>query len=41
VRFLRDAIALCHPDRHPPERFKTANAVSATLLALLEEQRES
>ena len=31
---LRDAIALCHPDRHPPERAEQANRVTAVLLAL-------
>jgi hypothetical protein len=41
VRFLRDAIQLCHPDRHPPERFKTANTITATLIALLKEQQET
>jgi hypothetical protein len=41
VRSLRDAIQLCHPDRHPPERAKTANAVTATLLELLRVQREN
>jgi hypothetical protein len=38
-RLLRDAIALCHPDRHPPERSKTANAVTAALLDLLKAAR--
>jgi hypothetical protein len=31
---LREAIALCHPDRHPPEQ-ERANAVTAALLDLL------
>jgi len=38
-RFLRDAIGLTHPDRHDPSRFKVANAVTATLLELLQRQR--
>jgi hypothetical protein len=41
VRFLRDAILRCHPDRHPPERAKTANAVTATLIELLQAQRRN
>lgn len=40
-RLLRDAIALCHPDRHPPERAKTANAVTAALLELLQQSRRA
>ena len=32
---LRDLVTLCHPDRHPPERFVRANAATARLLALL------
>jgi hypothetical protein len=39
ARFLRDALQLCHPDRHPVERAKSANAVTATLLELLHAQR--
>jgi hypothetical protein len=39
-RLLRDAIALTHPDRHPPERAKVANAVTAALLELLETARK-
>jgi hypothetical protein len=31
-RLLRDAIQLCHPDRHPPERARIAYAVTAPLL---------
>jgi hypothetical protein len=27
------AIRLCHPDRHPPERFSEAKATTARLLA--------
>jgi hypothetical protein len=41
VRLLRDAISLCHPDRHPPERFKTANAVTAALIELLNAARRA
>jgi hypothetical protein len=29
---LQAAIALCHPDRHPPERWQLANEVTARLL---------
>ena len=32
---LRAAVSLTHPDRHPPERHGTANAVTALLLAAL------
>jgi predicted nucleic acid-binding Zn-ribbon protein len=41
ARLLRGAIALCHPDRHPPERAKTANAVTAALLDLLDNERSN
>lgn len=34
---LHDAVLLCHPDRHPPERSEQANRVTAVLLALLRE----
>lgn len=37
VELLRRAILLCHPDRHAPERFAEANAVTADLLALRKE----
>lgn len=40
-RLLRDAIALCHPDRHPPERARIANAVTAALLELLNAARRA
>lgn len=33
---LRRAVALTHSDRHPPERFAEANAVTAALLNLRE-----
>ncbi len=36
---LRAAVALCHPDRHPPERAPEANRVTAELIELLEEAR--
>jgi hypothetical protein len=39
-RLLRNAIALCHPDRHPPERFKVATSVTAALLELLQTVRK-
>lgn len=29
---LRDLVALCHPDRHPPERAALATRVTAALL---------
>jgi hypothetical protein len=35
ARLLQDAISLTHPDRHPPERARIANAVTAALLELL------
>lgn len=31
---VRDLILLCHPDRHPPERFELANRLTTWLLAL-------
>ena len=31
---LAAAIGLTHPDRHPPERFQVANAVTAQLLTV-------
>jgi hypothetical protein len=31
---IAGAIRLCHPDRHPAERFVEANAITARLLAL-------
>jgi hypothetical protein len=36
---LRDAIQLCHPDRHPPERSEIANRVTAALISLREGRR--
>ena len=41
VELLRDAVALCHPDRHPPERFDVANRVTAVLLELLHAARRA
>jgi hypothetical protein len=38
---LKSAIALCHPDRHPPERARIANAVTAALLELLAAARRA
>jgi hypothetical protein len=40
-RLLRDAISLTHPDRHPPERARIANAVTAALLELLDAARRA
>jgi hypothetical protein len=37
---LMQAIVLCHPDRHPPERHEAANRVTARLLALREAVRQ-
>jgi len=36
---LRALVSLCHPDRHPPERARLANAATAKLLELLEHRR--
>jgi hypothetical protein len=36
---LRALVTLCHPDRHPPERFELANRTTATLLGLLKDAR--
>jgi hypothetical protein len=38
-KLLDAAIALCHPDRHPEERSRQANAVTADLLAVRERIR--
>jgi hypothetical protein len=38
---LRGAIALVHPDRHPPERQEEATAITAKLLAALEVVRST
>jgi hypothetical protein len=39
-RLLLAAVALCHPDRHPPERAAVANSVTSALLELLALVRE-
>jgi hypothetical protein len=31
---LRELIVLCHPDRHPAERFEQANRVTAQLVSM-------
>jgi hypothetical protein len=31
---LRELIILCHPDRHPPERFDQANRITAQLVSM-------
>jgi hypothetical protein len=36
VATLRELVVLCHPDRHPPERFEQANRATRELLAMLE-----
>ncbi len=33
-QLLSDAVALCHPDRHPDERRQLANATTAKLIEL-------
>lgn len=38
---LEDVIRLCHPDRHPEERFFKANAVTAQLNRLRDALREA
>jgi hypothetical protein len=38
---LKQAIALCHPDRHPPERAAICNAVTAALVEALKAVREA
>lgn len=37
--FIRTAVLLCHPDRHPPERFEIANQITARLLEMLEQRK--
>lgn len=34
-KLVREAITLCHPDRHPPERERSATRVTAWLSSLL------
>jgi hypothetical protein len=36
---LRDAITLCHPDKHPVERAETANRVTRALLEAWNHER--
>jgi hypothetical protein len=38
---LKSAIALFHPDRHPPERAKLCNQVTAALTVALKAVREA
>jgi hypothetical protein len=40
ARTLKDAAALCHPDRHPQERELVARRTTARLLEALNEARE-
>jgi hypothetical protein len=37
---VRTLVQLCHPDRHPPERFELANGATAALLQLLDGERQ-
>lgn len=37
--FVLELVLLCHPDRHPPERFELANSTTARLLDLLKEAK--
>lgn len=39
AKLIRDAVTLCHPDRHPPERASLANRVTANLLSLLDAEK--
>jgi hypothetical protein len=38
---LKSAIALCHPDRHPPERAELCNQTTAALTVALKAVREA
>jgi hypothetical protein len=38
---LLQAISLCHPDRHPPERHEICNRVTAALTVALKAAREA
>ena len=38
---LRDAVRLCHPDAHPPERVEQATRVTQTLTAALARARDT
>jgi hypothetical protein len=35
LELVKAAVRLCHPDRHPPERFTAANTVTGRLLSML------
>jgi hypothetical protein len=39
AQLLGELIRLVHPDRHPPERYETANRVTATLVSMRDEAR--
>lgn len=39
IELIQRAVRLTHPDRHPPERFEEANALTALLLALVQGRR--
>lgn len=41
AQLLRNAIALCHPDRHPPERADLCHRVTSALLDALKAVREA
>jgi hypothetical protein len=41
AQLLKLAIALCHPDRHPPERAEMCNRVTAALVDALKAVREA
>ena len=38
---IKSAIALCHPDRHPPERAELCHRVTAALTVALKAVREA
>ncbi len=40
AKTLRDAVALAHPDLHPPERRERAERVTCALIGALERARE-
>jgi hypothetical protein len=40
AQLLRLAIALCHPDRHPPEREEMCNRATAALTGALKAVRD-
>jgi hypothetical protein len=40
ARTIRAAVALCHPDVHPPERAEAANRVTQSLTSALARVRE-